>query len=392
MTTDTLTVQFVKVARRIGHVPANGTRFVLPVGVARLRIPAIGPVTATPAADRAFDLPCGSGPSVRLDGHVLPTQVEGTLSELENLQPMGLAVCNGPTAIAQGGHVLQAGRLNGAFKVTMLQALPATAPAAATTATATTTATPAAAATTTAATAATTVTASAPASTPAGRSTRIIGSWGAASRTIAVGPGAESYLAVAQNYNTGWKAVLNGRSLTPIRIDGWQQAWVVPAGAGGTVVMTYPADSWYRMALLIGAFFVAALAAFALVRRGRRGQPAAPERKPLPRILVAAGCFVVLAIVSGPLALGFIPLVYAGRRWGRRTLAAIAGCAFLVAGAAVAAIPGAEPPRGVGAFGWPAQLFTAIALGALLASLLLPEKDAEPSPPDGLQARKAPER
>ncbi len=241
-TTDTLTVQFVKVARQIGHVPASGTRFVLPVGLARLTIPALGPVTATPAANRAVVLPCGSGPTVALDGRSLPTQVRGTLSDLENLKPMGLAVCGGPTTIAAGNHVLQAGRLGGAFKVTSLQALPATEP-----------------------------------KTPASRATRIVGTWGAANRQIEVGAGAESYLAVAQNYNTGWKAVLNGRSLTPVRLDGWQQGWVVPAGAGGTVVMTFPADAWYRLALLVGAFFVAALAAFALARRARRSPATGPR-------------------------------------------------------------------------------------------------------------------
>jgi arabinofuranan 3-O-arabinosyltransferase len=348
MTTNTLTVQFVKVARKIGHVPANATRFVLPVGVAHLRIPALGLVTATTAPNRAFDLPCGSGPTVQLDGHALQTQVKGTLSELTNLQPMGLAVCGGPTMIAAGNHVLQAGRLDGVFKVTSLQALPASEP-----------------------------------STPASRSTRIVGTWGAANRQVEVGPGAQSYLAVAQNYNTGWKAVLNGRPLSPVRLDGWQQGWVVPAGDGGTVVMTYPADAWYRMALLVGTFFVAALGAFALARRGRRGQPPAPARKPLPRILIGVACFAVLALVSGPLALVFLPLASVGHRWGRRVLAAVAGCAFVAAGLVVAAIPGAEPPMGVGAFGWPAQLLAAIALGAVLAGLVLPEGAADPATPGG---------
>ena len=92
----------------------------------------------------------------------------------------------------------------------------------------------------------------------------------------------------------------------------------------------------------------------------------------------------MLAIVSGPLALVFLPLAYAGRRWGRRVLAVVAGCAFVAAGIAVASIPGAEPPMGVGAFGWPAQLLAAIALGAVLAALVLPEEEADPAPPAGL--------
>lgn len=338
MTTDTLTIKFVKVTRKIGHVPATSTRFVLPVGVARLSIPALGHVTATAAPNRSVDLPCGSGPTVMLDGRRLETQVQGSVSELADLLPMGLAVC-GRVRLTAGNHVLQAGRLDGAFKVTTLQALPATEPR-----------------------------------TPAVRSSHIVGSWGTANRQIHVGPGARSYLAVAQNYNVGWKATLNGRALTAVRLDGWEQAYVVPAGTGGTVVMTYPANAWYRLALLVGALLVAALAALALLRRGRRTQPPAPERSTLPRVLVGAACFVLLAVVCGPLSLVLVPLLYVGRRWGRQVLAAIAAGAFVAAGIAVAAIPGAAPPMGVGAFGWPAQVFAAIALGAVLAALVATDK------------------
>ena len=350
MTTDTLTVQFEKVARQIGHVPATSTRFVLPVGVAGLRIPALGHIAATAPANRTVDLPCGSGPTVQVDGRALQTQVRGTVSDLENLQPMGLAVCS-PVTLTAGNHILRAGRLGGTFKVTTLEGLPATEPSA-----------------------------------PAGRSSRIVGSWGTAKRQIQVGPGAQSFLAVAQNYNSGWKATLNGRALSAVRLDGWEQAYVVPAGSGGTVIMTFPADTWYRVALLIGGLFVAALGALALVRRGRRSQPPAPERKALPRVLVGVACFVLLLVVCGPISLVLIPLLYAGRRWGRRVLAATAAGAFVAAGIAVAAIPGAAPPMGVGAFGWPAQVFAGIALGAVLAALVAPEEDLDAVSPPGIPA------
>lgn len=348
MTTDSLTVRFVKVARKIGRVPATSTRFLLPVGIQQLSIPALGHVAASAPANRSVDLPCGSGPSLRLDGRQLETTVRGTLSQLENLQPMGLLVCNGPVTLANGNHVLQAGRLDGAFKVTTLQLLPTTV-----------------------------------SSLPSNRPARIVGAWGTASRQVRVGRGRGSYLAVAQNYNTGWKASLDGRPLTAVRLDGWEQAWIVPAGAGGTVDMSYPADTWYRIALLVGGLLVAALAVLALVRRGRRGKPPAPERPPLPRVVVGTLCFVLLALVCGPLALALIPLAYAARRWGRTLLAVIAAGAFMAAGIAVAATPGAAPPTGLGAFGWPAQALTAIALSAVLAGLLVPDVEPQASMPTG---------
>ena len=60
-----------------------------------------------------------------------------------------------------------------------------------------------------------------------------IGSWGAEYRTATIGPGSQSYLEVHQVANPGWTATLNGHRLTPVTLDGWQQAFVVPAGAGG---------------------------------------------------------------------------------------------------------------------------------------------------------------
>ena len=48
---------------------------------------------------------------------------------------------------------------------------------------------------------------------------------------------ARSYLEVHQAANPGWTATLNGHQLAPVTLDGWQQAFVVPAGQGGRVVI-----------------------------------------------------------------------------------------------------------------------------------------------------------
>ncbi len=334
MTTDSLTIRFVKETRAVGQVPGSGTRIFMPVGIRELSIPALGKVTATLPSNRTADLPCGQGPSVRLDGRVLPTKMLGDVSDLENLTPMGLVVCGGPIAVGRGDHVLVAGRLGGAFKVTSLQAIPAT---------------------------------SLP--DPAGRSVRITGPWTSATRSVQVSAGAASYLAVAQNYNAGWKATLDGRSLQSVRLDGWEQAWVLPGGRGGTVVMTMPADAWYRTALLVGAVLLALLAVCALVKRGQHDYAQAGERQPPHVALLGAFGFVVLALVCGPVALVLLPLLYVGRRWGRTPLALIAAGGFIAAGVAVATSPGAQPGSVSGAFGWPAQAGASIALAAILAGL-----------------------
>ncbi|MEV6493898.1 DUF3367 domain-containing protein, partial [Actinoplanes sp. NPDC051633] len=57
-----------------------------------------------------------------------------------------------------------------------------------------------------------------------------------------------------------------------VRVDGWQQAFVVPAGAGGAVTLRFTPDRPYRSALAIGAgcALLVALAAFLPARRRRR--------------------------------------------------------------------------------------------------------------------------
>ena len=54
--------------------------------------------------------------------------------------------------------------------------------------------------------------------------------WNTENRTLALSAGPATYLVVAQNYNVGWVAKLGSQTLKPVRIDGWQQGYAVPAG------------------------------------------------------------------------------------------------------------------------------------------------------------------
>ena len=56
-----------------------------------------------------------------------------------------------------------------------------------------------------------------------------IRSWQPDQQQLTIGPGAASYLEIHENDNPGWAATLNGQTLTPVRLDGWQQAFIVPA-------------------------------------------------------------------------------------------------------------------------------------------------------------------
>ena len=86
-------------------------------------------------------------------------------------------------------------------------------------------------------------------------------SWQPDQRQLSIGRGAASYLEVHENYNPGWAATLNGQQLTPVRLDGWQQAFVVPAGAGGTVTLSFRPAATYHLVLIASLLAVALLLA-----------------------------------------------------------------------------------------------------------------------------------
>ena len=81
---------------------------------------------------------------------------------------------------------------------------------------------------------------------------------------MTVGPGAAALLVVPENFNTGWTATLGGARLRAVRVDGWQQAYEVPAGAGGAVTLTFTPDRPYRDGLAAGAAAVLLVGLMAL--------------------------------------------------------------------------------------------------------------------------------
>ena len=105
-----------------------------------------------------------------------------------------------------------------------------------------------------------------------------IRSWQPDQRLVGIGPGAASYLEVHENYNPGWAATLNGQQLTPVRLDGWQQAFIAPAGAGGTITLTFRPAGTYHLVLvgsILAAALLLAIAAWSFIGRTPASQRAA---------------------------------------------------------------------------------------------------------------------
>jgi arabinofuranan 3-O-arabinosyltransferase len=201
------------------------------LGLSRLTIPALSGLGVDALDTSAtFSLACGSGPVISIDGRGLSTAVSGTLGELADGLPVSVRLCTQGSSITLGDGKHRLYVAPGLFTMTDVALRSA---------------------------------AAAPASTAPARSLRVL-SWQPDNRSVRIGPGQEAYVEVHQNANPGWEAALNGHRLAPATLDGWQQGFVVPAGAGGVITMKFAPATWYHIGLalavlaLIGLVCVAA--------------------------------------------------------------------------------------------------------------------------------------
>jgi arabinofuranan 3-O-arabinosyltransferase len=199
---------------RLAFTPAQ-----LPVQIAEVRIPGVTPLSSgTGSAAVRFD--CGQGPALKVDGVTVPTRATATVADLLEGRTVPFTACS-PVTIRRGGNgVVEAAADPTGFDV---QSVMLAGPGAA----------------------GQTVRASRP------EQVRTI-RWTAASRLLRVSASERSFLVVDQNFNAGWQASVAGRALTPVELDGWRQAWLLPAGTRGLVTLTYLPDARYRAGLFGG--------------------------------------------------------------------------------------------------------------------------------------------
>ena len=346
LTTDRMDVSFPRV-RQATVITSTGQLETLPVRLSQLSVPALAGLRAvTPSGQAKFVLACGQGPTLTVDGHVYQTSVSGTIGELSQYLPLRVRLCTpgGTLSLGAGRHTLIAAA-PGTFAVTDLSLTGVNA---------------------------------APAVSGTSRAVTI-SSWQPDQRRLGIGPGAASYLEVHENYNPGWAAALNGQQLTPVRLDGWQQGFVVPAGTGGTITLTFRPAAAYHLVLiasLLAALLLLAVAAWSFIARGRSGPDAAVSlgvspggrRRGWPGLL-AVGALIFVA--GGPVALAVPLLAWLAWLPPRRRRRAPAEWLPMVAlaGLILSGLLSAVRPFGeglFGPFGWPAQACALVALAAAL--------------------------
>ncbi|MEU9186291.1 alpha-(1-_3)-arabinofuranosyltransferase [Streptomyces sp. NPDC048484] len=340
ITTDRLDITITETAPMTVHNPLADEDLQLPAGLTEAYIPALNDRYRTPKAlsSRAFDLPCGKGPTLAVDDELYETSAKGTVGDLVERRPVELTLCqesrsDDELSLPSGAHRVEAGDA-GPLAVTDVTLTRGTV------------------------------------TTPTAQSRELgIRDWLGDRREVTVGSGAASYLTTYENFNDGWKATLNGRKLDPVRLDGWQQGWRIPAGEGGTVHLSYEPSTLYEAGLIGGGIGVLALAGLVLFRR-RSPNPDEPSAVPPPPGLILGT--VVLTLVGILIAGFFALLVPVLALLARRRHALLVPLAFLaLAGAGIAAATGAGEPvsEGAGAFGRTAQLLALVGLFAGLVTV-----------------------
>jgi arabinofuranan 3-O-arabinosyltransferase len=350
LTTNTLTIAFVGMVPKVGLTPDFGVEFTLPVGLSHISIPGLDS-TVAPSPDKTFRLGCGQGPPLRIDHTTVPTEMTGTVGDLLDFKPIPFTACvpKGGVPLAAGSHTLSAPAEASAFLDTsiLIRSGPSVQTAA------------------------------------PKRTVRII-KWNADARTMTVTAGPATYLVVAQNYNAGWLAKLDGTTLRPDRVDGWQQGFEIPAGRGGVLTLTMAPDFVLHLALVIGALFLLLLGVLALTP-GRRRQLRPSRTVALPLWGSLGATLFILTLVAGPLSLVALPLFALARKWGTHWMAAVTFAAFSMAGIAVAVQPARLTHFGGGAFGATAQAASIVAMAAVLCVLSTERKSPDQRAPDSLE-------
>lgn len=339
ITTDRLDITVTETAPLTLFNPVADEKLRLPVGLAEVYLPALEQYrTEQPDPDRAFALACGEGPVLSVDGTFHATSAKGTVRDLTRRGPIEVTLCagderDGSVDLTAGAHRVEAGDA-GPLAITDVTLTHGKA------------------------------------AEPSGATRELtVRDWAGDRRSLSVGPGEVSYLTTYENINDGWRATLNGAELTPVRLDGWQQGWLVPKGAAGTVRLEYEPARVYQAGLIGGGTGVLLLVGLVLHRRRAahpEGTNAPVTAPPAPGPLLGTVALTLVGVViAGPFAL-LVPVLALVARWWHALLAPIAFLAMAGAGTTAALDPG-PATAGTGAFSPLAQL---LALTALFAALV----------------------
>lgn len=304
----------------------------------------IAPADAPRNLARIIELPCGKGPIVGMAGRFVQTSVKTTVAALLDGRPIQAQPCPSEPIPLQTGEqeiVISPGPTFVVDGVQLNGPLADDIPTAPTT-------------------------------------SADVQEWELDHRSVALPASpAERALVVPESVNPGWVAELSdGTPLTPVTVNGWQQGWVLPPGASGTVTLSFPSNTPYRIGLFGGLALLPVLFALALwpARRVRAADAAQPWRiGTVPAALAVALMGFLISGVTGVAVVG----AALGVRWflaawprlcERVTVGVVAG-GLILAGAVLSRYPWRSVDGYVG-HDWRVQLLALCSVAMLAASIV----------------------
>lgn len=275
-----ITLRFENTASVRSLDPDTGAVAPLPLGISDISILGASDLDRGPRLGDEASVPCGFGPEVFVDGDpAVATRISATVSDVLTDRLISAQPCDGRVlSLSAGQHLIDiASTEEFAIETVALEPV---------------------------------------ASTPLPARTDAVDvlTWDATHRAVEIARAPEArLLETTENANDGWSATVDGDQLQPVRVDGWRQAWIVPAGVGGVVTMDYGPQKFYLAGLVGGAIAVLILVVMAFLKdraflAGRAAPIAVQETRLAARGLAGAGVVAALALggLPGLVVAGFV--------------------------------------------------------------------------------------
>lgn len=206
------------------HLPKSAS---FPFSIPDLSVDGVGPAPSSRGSSRVA-VPCSDGAAVDLGGAAASYSATATRRDLLAGTLIVGTRCAGAVPSAPGGELTIRGTSGEVFEARSIATVDSAAPAV-------------------------------PAPAPE------VEQWNNRDRKIDVRASTTDRLVVwHEGFNRGWQAQLDGSQLKAVEIDGWRQAFVVPAGATGVISATFAPDQAYRGGLGVGAAAIVLLLALAV--------------------------------------------------------------------------------------------------------------------------------
>lgn len=308
----------------------SGAASALPVGVSELSFPQVD-VLPLELATEPISYPCGTGPTVSADGTNYKSRLKAAPRELIDGADLEAEVCGNPLIRLESGEHRVTVQGTDALRPTALL-----------------------------------LSREGAARLGTWNQAQVDGSsvnFGETDQSVVVG--------MTHNANRGWVATADGRSLSPVILNGWQQGWIVKAGSGTSIETRFAPERVYKAGLATGLLGALALLILVVSPWGRQqvvaGRPRAGSGRVLSAVLLAAltlavSPWCVLGAICGGIASHLMV------RLDRGDPAWLAGAPILATGLWAALRPWGGSDTWFGDAALP-QFLVALSLGIMVSRL-----------------------